>query len=205
MFRQTNVSARSPCRSMTASNSLQQPVRARVPFSASITSRRTVPGRALARDRATSLTRDGTHCHRTVGSHESVFDGMRPAGRSSPKTYQTCRAWGFICPNNRGRSARDDDLDLAARSESGRTLEFWRNRMQFLSPSTGGAEAVVGVTVRRGVPVTVRRADVRRLIVERPAPKKTRVWSSPAGRSFYETGRIASDRYWHGERVQSSS
>ena len=53
LFRQTKVSARSPCRSMTTSSSPQRPVRASVPFSASIASRRTVPGRALARDRAT--------------------------------------------------------------------------------------------------------------------------------------------------------
>jgi hypothetical protein len=53
LFRQTKPSARSPCRSMTASNSLRRPVRASVPSSASIASRRTVPGRVLARDRAT--------------------------------------------------------------------------------------------------------------------------------------------------------
>ena len=38
---------------MTTSSSLQRLVRASVPFSASIASRRTVPGRTLARDRAT--------------------------------------------------------------------------------------------------------------------------------------------------------
>ena len=41
--------------------------------------------------------------------------------------------------------------------------------MQILLPSAGEAEPVVGVTVQRGVPVTVRGADVRRLIVERLA------------------------------------
>jgi hypothetical protein len=53
LFRQTKVSARSPCRSMTTSSSPQRPVRASVPSSASIASRRTVPGQALARDRTT--------------------------------------------------------------------------------------------------------------------------------------------------------
>jgi hypothetical protein len=38
---------------MTTSSSLKRPVRASVPSSVSIASRRTVPGRALARDRAT--------------------------------------------------------------------------------------------------------------------------------------------------------
>ena len=38
---------------MTTISSLQRLVRASVPFSASIASRRTVPGRALARERAT--------------------------------------------------------------------------------------------------------------------------------------------------------
>ena len=52
-FRQPTVSARSPCRSMTASSLPQRPVRASVAFSVSIASRRTVPGRVLARDRAT--------------------------------------------------------------------------------------------------------------------------------------------------------
>jgi len=84
-------------------------------------------------------------------------------------------------------------------------LGFWRNRMNILLPSAGGAETVVDVTVRRGVPVTVRRADVRRLIVERPAPKETRVWSSPAEMISYETGPSAGDRYWRGGRVQSNS
>ena len=41
LFRQTKVSARSPCRSMTTSNSLRRLVRASVPFSVSIASRRT--------------------------------------------------------------------------------------------------------------------------------------------------------------------
>ena len=58
--------------------------------------------------------------------------------------------------------------------------------------SAGEAKTVVGVAVRRRVPVTVRRADVRRLIVERPAPKQTRVWPPPAGTAFYETGRSES-------------
>ena len=53
LFRQTKVSARSPYRSMTASNSLQRPVRASVPSSGSVAYRRTVPGQALARDSAT--------------------------------------------------------------------------------------------------------------------------------------------------------
>jgi hypothetical protein len=53
LFRQTKFSAGAPGRSMTTSSSLQRSVRASVPSSASIASRRTVPGRALARDRAT--------------------------------------------------------------------------------------------------------------------------------------------------------
>ena len=74
-----------------------------------------------------------------------------------------------------------------------------------LAPSTGGTEAVVRVTVRRGVPVTVRRADVRRLIVERPAPKQTRVWPPSAGSAFYRIDRSGGDTYWHGARDRSSS
>ena len=74
-----------------------------------------------------------------------------------------------------------------------------------LLPSAGEAETVVSVTVRRGVPVTVRRADVRRLIVERPAPQETRVWSPPAGSALYETVLSSSDRYWRGMHVQSNS
>ena len=40
--------------------------------------------------------------------------------------------------------------------------------------SPGEAETVVDATVRRGEPVTVRRADDRRKNVERPAPEQTR-------------------------------
>ena len=41
--------------------------------------------------------------------------------------------------------------------------------------SPGGAKAVVRVTVRRCDPVTVSRADDRRLIVERPTAKQTNI------------------------------
>ena len=64
---------------------------------------------------------------------------------------------GFIRPGNQRHPARDGDLDLAALSEREKTaLGFRRNRMEILLSSTGGTEAVVRVTVRRGVPVTVR-------------------------------------------------
>src|SRR4051812_45790729 len=55
-----------------------------------------------------------------------------------------------------------------------KALEFWRNRMRILLPSPGGAETEAGVTVDRGAPEAIRRADVHRLIVERPASKSTR-------------------------------
>jgi hypothetical protein len=58
--------------------------------------------------------------------------------------------------------------------------------MHILLPSAGGAEAVVRVTVRR--------ADVRRLIAIRPAPQETRVWPPPAERSFDDGGRFEVDR-----------
>src|SRR5271165_6875487 len=126
---------------------------------------------------------------------------MCPAGSSSPKTYQTRRAWvSFVRATEVTRHGTATWTWLHSPRE-GKALEFRRNRMHILLPSTGGAEAVVVVTVRRGVPVTVRRADVRRLIVERPAPKDTRVWSSPAGKSFYETGRSVSDRCRHAGRA----
>ena len=51
--------------------------------------------------------------------------------------------------------------------------------------SPGGAEADVVDTVRRGVPVTVRRADDRRRIDERPAPKETRVLFNNRFRYIY--------------------
>src|SRR5271166_1749816 len=119
---------------------------------------------------------------------------MYPAGRSSPQTYQTRRAWAsFVRATEVTRHGTATWTWLhAPRNKT--ALEFRRNRMRILLPSAGGTEAVVVVSVRRGVPVTVRRADVRRLIVERPAPQDTRVWSSPAEKSFYETGRSAGDR-----------
>ena len=58
--------------------------------------------------------------------------------------------------------------------------------MHILLPSARGAEAVVRVTVRR--------ADGRRLIAIRPAPKETRVWPPPAERSFDDGGRFEGDR-----------
>jgi hypothetical protein len=78
-------------------------------------------------------------------------------------------------------------------------------RTDALPTSAGGAETIVGVTVRRGVPVTVRRADVRRLVVERPAPDQARVWSSPSGTAFYETGHSAGDRCRRAGRGRSNS
>ena len=108
-----------------------------------------------------------------------------PAGRSSQETYQTRRAWAsFVRATDVARHGTAAWTWLHAPREK-TALEFRRNRMRILLPSAGGAEAVVGVTVRRGVPVTVRRADVRRLIVERPAPQETRVWPPPAGRALY--------------------
>ncbi len=112
------------------------------------------------------------------------FEKMNPAGRSSPQTYQTRRAWAsFVRATEVTRHGTATWTWLHAPRDK-TSLEFRRNRMRLLLPSAGGAEAVVVVTVRRGVPVTVRRADVRRLIVERPAPKDTRVWSSPAEKSL---------------------
>jgi hypothetical protein len=62
--------------------------------------------------------------------------------------------------------------------EKRNALEFRPNRMDILLPSTCGTEPVVRVAVRRGVPVTVRRADVRRLIVERSTSEEARVVNS---------------------------
>src|SRR5271157_3136842 len=130
---------------------------------------------------------------------------MCPAGRSSPKTYQTRRAWAsFVRATEVTRHGTAIWTWLHAPRDK-TALEFRRNRTRILLPSTGGAETVVSVTVRRGVPVTVRRADVRRLIVERPAPQETRVWSPPAGSALYETVLSSSDRYWRGMHVQSNS
>ena len=44
---------------------------------------------------------------------------------------------------------------------------------------------MVGDTVRRGVPVTVRRAEARRWIEERPAPKETRAFVGNFSNYFY--------------------
>ncbi len=113
---------------------------------------------------------------RSLGSDE-----VCPAGRSSPKTYQTRQAWAsFVRATDVTRHGTAAWTWLHS-SRAKNAFEFRRNRMHILLPSTGGAETVVRVTVRRGVPVTVRRADVRRLIVERPAPEQTRVWPPPAG------------------------
>ena len=107
----------------------------------------------------------------------------------------------FVCPSHRGHPARDDDLDLApALYEEESSLAFGHDGTLVSSSSAGGAEAVVVVTVRRSVPVTVRRSDVRRLIVERPAPEETRVWPSPAGRAFYEKAHPAGNRCRHVEQ-----
>ena len=54
-----------------------------------------------------------------------------------------------------------------------RTEEVKVYRSSVVSP--GGAETEDGATVRRGAPVTVRRADERQQIGERPAPDETRV------------------------------
>src|SRR5208283_4323682 len=116
---------------------------------------------------------------------------MCPAGRSSSKTYQTRRAWAsFVRATEVTRHGTATWTWLHA--PRGKTaLGFRRNRMRILLPSAGEAEPVVRVAVRRRVPVTVGRADVRRLIVERPAPKQTKVWPPPAGTIFYETDRSA--------------
>src|SRR5271157_4158689 len=130
---------------------------------------------------------------------------MCPAGRSTPKTYQTRRAWAsFVRTTEVVRLGTTTWTWLHTPREK-TAFEFRRNRMRILLPSAGEAETVVDVTVRRLVPVTVRRADVRRLIVERPAPKETRVWSPPAGSALYETVLSSSDRYWRGMHVQSNS
>ena len=47
--------------------------------------------------------------------------------------------------------------------------------MRILLPSAGEAETVARATVRGLNPVTLRRADVRPMIAERPAPQETRV------------------------------
>src|SRR5208282_1861049 len=130
---------------------------------------------------------------------------MCPAGRSSSKTYQARRAWAsFVRATEVTRHGTATWTWLHTPRDK-TALEFRRNRMHILLPSAGGAETVVSVTVRRGVPVTVRRADVRRLIVERPAPKQTRVWSPPAEKSFYETGRSEGDRCRHAGRDPANS
>ena len=96
---------------------------------------------------------------RSLGSDE-----VCPAGRSSPKTYQTRQdmrsSSGQLMSSADGRRSGLGCTFL----ESSALSEIRRNRMYILLPSTGGrAETVVRVTVRRGVPVTVRRADVRLL------------------------------------------
>ena len=116
---------------------------------------------------------------RSLGSDE-----MCPAGRSSPKIYQTRPAWAsFVRTTAVTRHGTATWTWLHSPREK-TALEFRRNRMHILLPSTGGTETVVRVTVRRGVPVTVRRADVRRLIPLRLAPKRTRVRSSLTGESL---------------------
>jgi hypothetical protein len=80
LFRQTKSIARSPCCSMTTSNSLQRPVHASPPSSTSIASRRTVPGRALARDRATiRWAADGG-----FGDRVGCIPPVRPKSQGSP-------------------------------------------------------------------------------------------------------------------------
>jgi hypothetical protein len=122
-----------------------------------------------------------------------VYRPTRPAAQSL-----------VVCPDNRCCPARDDDLDLAARSERVNRSRILTDRKYPPLPGAGGAKTVVGVPVRRRVPVTVRRADVRRLIVERPAPKKTRVWSPPGEKTYPGTGRTATGRYSLGVPVQSN-
>ena len=108
----------------------------------------------------------------------------------------------FIWPGTSGCSTRDGGLDLAAHFEGGRkvVLEFRRCESNSSLPSAGGAEAVVVVTVRRLIPVTVRRAHVRRLIVERAAPKQAIEWPPPAGRACYGTSLPVVDRCLRGGR-----
>src|SRR5271157_1793663 len=99
---------------------------------------------------------------------------MYPAGRSSPKTYQTRRAWAsFVRATEVTRHGTATWTWLHAPRDK-TALEFRRNRMRILLPSTGGAETAESATERRGVPATVRRADARRLIDECPAPQETR-------------------------------
>jgi hypothetical protein len=120
---------------------------------------------------------------RSLGSDE-----MCPAGRSSPKTYQSRRAWvSFVRATGVTRYGTAAWTWLQSLREK-TALEFRRNRMDILMPSTGGAEAVVRATVRR--------ADVRRLIALRPAPEQTRVWTPPAGGAFYRPARSGIDRCW---------
>src|SRR5262249_56821472 len=98
------------------------------------------------------------------------------AGRSNRAAYQTCRAEVSF-----GRTARRQPdtgprpgLCTLARS-AGRCLRILARQ------GTRRTEADIVVTVRRHVPVTVGRADVRRLIVERAATQHTATRSSPSG------------------------
>ena len=98
-----------------------------------------------------------------------------PAGPSSRAAYQTCRACTSF-----GRTAwrqpdtgRPPGLCTLARSAG----IYLRIRAR---QGTRRTEADIVVTVRRHVPVTVGRADVRRLIVERAATQHTATRSSPS-------------------------
>ena len=83
----------------------------------------------------------------------------------------------FIWPSRtRDGPTRDDDLDFAP----------WHapQEKRLRIPARQGTrrtETVVVVTVRRHIVVTVGRADVRRLIVERAATQHTATRSSPSG------------------------
>ena len=63
---------------------------------------------------------------------EAVALEKRPGGAFECEDLPDPPGDLFIRPNNRGRSTRDDDLDLAALSERRNALEFRRDRMLIL-------------------------------------------------------------------------
>src|SRR5271157_6374476 len=68
---------------------------------------------------------------------------MYPAGRSSPKTYQTRRAWAsFVRTTEVVRLGTTTWTWLHTPREKA-TLEFRRNRMRILLPSAGGRKPLL--------------------------------------------------------------
>src|SRR5262245_14984206 len=85
-----------------------------------------------------------------------MWSGSKPCSTCSPPCWINCAGSGR-------HTSRMRELSCEAADVTG-----------FASAvSPGGSETVEGVTERRDVPVTVRRADVGQLNAERPAPEET--------------------------------